>query len=231
MEEMKMKEIFYIIVLALGAWGGLKYFNNKRQNEEIKSINRKDSREKRTNNRNKMQETVSQQKTPSFKFPWGNEFEPEDMQTQILGLWKIDHISSTGSSVEVEIPINKESGEAFWIGSGSNDNYMIKDDATVSRNHVKISMESGKMILFDNESTNGVRIPLNGEWKQVSEIEIKHGMEVVLGKSRLVFRKNGYNFSNRGKSKSMSKKDFFIEEYESEEKTINNKKKVMKNER
>jgi pSer/pThr/pTyr-binding forkhead associated (FHA) protein len=76
-------------------------------------------------------------------------------------------------------------GGRFTIGRSADNDYEIEDDETVSRHHVVLEESAGVWSLRDLNAVNGTI--LNGR-RIAGESELRGRDEIVLGRTRMVFR-------------------------------------------
>lgn len=74
----------------------------------------------------------------------------------------------------------------FVIGKSSACDYSVTDNAFVSKKHATITEHSGRCMITDNHSTNGVRI--NGQQIEVdTEIALSEGDQIELGSEKFMY--------------------------------------------
>ena len=74
------------------------------------------------------------------------------------------------------------------VGRAANNDLVITDDLSVSRNHVLLERVGNGWFVRDLNTTNGTDV--NGE-RVMGERPLRHGDEIIVGRTRLVFHGRG----------------------------------------
>lgn len=79
--------------------------------------------------------------------------------------------------------------ESISIGRKADQNDIVLDDDTVSKQHARVRFEGGKFVLHDLASANGTFIQdeKTGEWKKIQHRQLTDGMMIKLGETVLAF--------------------------------------------
>lgn len=108
--------------------------------------------------------------------------EEEDMPTVLLSE-DIPNAYITRVKTSEKVSINKK---VFRIGTAASSDFVIKDNRTISRNHLEIRFVDGKIFVFDERSTNGTY--LNGTLLDKKTMyEIHSGDKIRLSNEDFLF--------------------------------------------
>ena len=79
--------------------------------------------------------------------------------------------------------------ETVSIGRKADQNDIVLDDDSVSRQHARVRFEGGKFVLYDLASANGTfyQDAQTSEWKKIQHRQLTEGTMIKLGETVLVF--------------------------------------------